>query len=139
MTQGRLDRTGMLLQWSGRYFFRFVIALAVLVVFARHNPVPALDHPALHIGGPVVLAGLVLWRALRAARQDDIMWLARINLVVFVLVGAVCAALLLTGWQQDRLCMDQPQDRTCTEVAPPIIRWFNGRRPEYRPDIPANP
>ena len=59
MTQGRLDRTGMLLQWSGRYFFRFVIAMAVLVVFARSNPVPALDHPALHIGGPVVLAGLV--------------------------------------------------------------------------------
>lgn len=139
MTQHRSNRAESAVLWSGRHFFRFIIATAMLVVLAGYHPVPALDHPALHVGGPVVLAGLVLWRALHSARQADIMWLARINLVVLVLLGAFCAALLMTGWQQDRLCKDQPEGRTCTDVAPPIIRFFNSRPLEHRPDIPANP
>ena len=139
MTQDRMDRTAMALLWSGRYFLPFVTAMAVLVAFAGYNPVPALDDPALHVGGPVALAGLVLWRALGAAGRDSIMWTARINLVIVVLLGAVLAGLLMTGWHQDRICRNQPEGRTCTEVAPPIIRFFNSRRPEYRPDIPANP
>ncbi|HSF11531.1 MAG TPA: hypothetical protein VLA50_01045 [Erythrobacter sp.] len=139
MRLDRFNRAEMALLWIGRYLVRYFIPLIGLVALAAYNFVPALDCPPLHVGGPVVLAGLVLWPALRAASRDSIMWLARVYLLVVILVGGGTTILLMASWHLERLCQDQPQDRTCTEVAPPIIRFFNGWRPEFRPDIPPNP
>lgn len=139
MEPHRFDRAEIALLWSGRYLIRYILALAGLVVVAANNLVPALDGPALHIGAPALLAAFVLWRALRAARRDRVMWLAQANLVVLVVLGAVVAMLLLTALYQNRLCLDQPQGRSCAEVARPIIRLFDARRPSWNPHIPANP
>ena len=139
MDKHRFNRSETALLWSGRYLVRFFIPLVGLVAVAARNPVPSLDGAALHFGGPVVLAGVVLWRALRAAQCDSIMWLARINLVVVIMLGAFTGMLLMSSWHYERLCKGQPEGRTCSEVAPPIIRIFDARRPRWDPDNPVNP
>jgi hypothetical protein len=139
MGQHRFDRTETSLLWSGRYLFRYFFALITLLVVAGANIFPALNVPAFHIGGPVLLAGFALWRAWRAAARDDILWLARINLLGLVLLGALVAMVMMTAWHENRLCEVQPRGKTCTDVPPPIIRLFDSRRPTWNPNIPANP
>jgi hypothetical protein len=139
MGQHRFDRAETSLLWIGRHVFRYFVPLAGLVALAAYDPVPALDGPVLHVGGPIVLAGVVLWRAFGAAVRDNIMWLARINLVVVVVLGGFTGMLLMSSWHFERLCKDRPEGRTCSEVAPLIIRFFNGRGPRWEPDNSFNP
>jgi hypothetical protein len=138
MTERRFDRAQSALLWIGRYVFRFFITLIALVGLVAYDLFPALDGSALHVGAPAALMGLVLWRALRAARRDSIMVLARIILVVAILLGGGTAMLLMSAWHEERLCKGEPQGRSCSDLERPIIRFFNGRGPVWDPIGPTN-
>ncbi len=139
MRQGQTDRVQVSLQWSGGYLLLHLLWLAAMVIALNARTFPAFGAPALHVAGPVVLAALVLWRALRAASARGIMRLARINLVILVVLTSLCAMLFMVSRHQNQTCAGKPSAGACIKALPPIIRHFSPLHPEYRPDIPANP
>ncbi len=139
MKQGQTDHVQVSLLWSGGYLLLHTLWLAAMVIALNARTFPALGAPALHVAGPVVLAVLVLWRALRTASARKVMRLARVNLVILVVLTSLCAILFMVSRHQNQTCAHKASAAVCVSAQPPIIRNFNPLRPEYRPDIPANP